>query len=79
MFSFIVESIQAYNQVGLFIGALVCLGVGGLILGNSLYWRVHALRATGTVIGVIIVSAVIIAVYVWNHRRKKSLRAGDSL
>jgi membrane protein DedA with SNARE-associated domain len=31
------------------------------------------------VIGVIIVSAVIIAVYVWNHRRKKSVRAGDSL
>ena len=31
------------------------------------------------VIGVIIVSAVIIAVYVWNHRRKKSFRAGGSL
>ena len=53
MFSFIVESIQAYNQVGFFIGALVCLGLGGLIFGNSLYWRVHALRAMGTVIGVI--------------------------
>lgn len=53
MFRFIVESIQAYNQVGYFIGALFCLGLGGLIFGNSLYWRVHALRATGTIIGVI--------------------------
>jgi uncharacterized protein DUF3592 len=53
VFSFIVESVQAYNQVGFFIGALVCLGVGGLIFGNALYWRVHAVRATGTVIGVI--------------------------
>jgi uncharacterized protein DUF3592 len=32
---------------------LVFLGIGGLILGNSIYWRVHALRAKGTVIGVI--------------------------
>lgn len=47
------QGAQAYNQVGFFIGALVCLGIGGLILGNSLYWRVHALRAQGTVIGVI--------------------------
>jgi hypothetical protein len=27
-------------------------GLGGLILGNSLYWRVHALRASGVIIGV---------------------------
>jgi hypothetical protein len=53
MFRFIVESVQAYNQVGFFIGALICLGLGGLIFGNALYWRVHAARAMGTVIGVI--------------------------
>src|SRR6266481_9094705 len=53
MFDFIADGIQAYNQAGLFLGALVCFGLGGLILANSLYWRVHALRATGTVIGVI--------------------------
>ena len=53
MFSVLSDGIQAFNQVGLFIGALVCLGLGGLILGNSLYWRLHALRVTGTVIGVI--------------------------
>jgi hypothetical protein len=53
MFDFIFQAGQAYQQVGLFIGALICLAIGGLILGNSLYWRVHALRAQGTVIGVI--------------------------
>jgi hypothetical protein len=48
-----VGATQAYNQVGMFIGAFVCLGLGGLLLGNSLYWRIHALRASGTIIGVI--------------------------
>jgi hypothetical protein len=82
MFSFIVESIQAYNQVGLFIGALVCLGVGGLILGNSLYWRVHALRATGTVIGVINRGGMYTPVYRYtlpdgqNHEAKSDTSSG---
>jgi hypothetical protein len=53
VFEFFVGAIQAYEQVGMFIGAIVCLGLGGLILGNSLYWHLHALRARGTVIGVI--------------------------
>ena len=53
MFDLIFQGVQAYNQVGFFIGAVICLGIGGLILGNSIYWRVHALRAQGTVIGVI--------------------------
>jgi hypothetical protein len=53
MFDLIFQGVQAWNQVGFFIGAVVCLGIGGLILGNSVYWRVHALRAQGTVIGVI--------------------------
>ena len=53
MFDLIFQGVQAYNQVGFFIGAVVCLGIGGLILGNTVYWRVHALRAQGTVIGVI--------------------------
>jgi hypothetical protein len=53
VFEFFVGAMQAYEQVGMFIGAVVCLGLGGLILGNSLYWHLHALRACGTVIGVI--------------------------
>ena len=50
---FFFGALQAYNQVGIFIGAIVCLGLGGLLLGSSLYWRIHALRASGTIIGVI--------------------------
>ncbi len=53
MFDLLFSGIQAYNQIGFFMGALICLGIGGLILGYSLYWRVHAVPATGTIIGVI--------------------------
>ena len=63
MFDLIFQGAQAYNQVGFFIGAVVCLGIGGLILGNSFYWRVHALRAQGTVIGVIANGGAYIPVY----------------
>src|SRR5690348_1527740 len=52
MFDLIFSGISAYNQVGMFIGALVCLGLGGLILGDALYWRIHSLRVSGTIIGV---------------------------
>jgi Protein of unknown function (DUF3592) len=52
MFNLFFEGAQAYNQIGLLIGAVVCLGLGGLILGNALYWRLHAYRASGTIIGV---------------------------
>src|SRR6266567_6907548 len=53
MFDLLASGMQAYAQIGMFIGALTCLGLGGLLLGNSLYWRVHGIRASGTVIGVI--------------------------
>jgi hypothetical protein len=53
MFDLLISSISAYNQVGLFLGALFCLGLGGLLLGNALYWRLHSHRADGTIIGVI--------------------------
>ncbi len=52
MFDLLFSGIEAYNQIGMFIGALICLGIGGLILGYSLYSRLHAVRAMGTVIGV---------------------------
>jgi hypothetical protein len=63
MFNFIFSSVQAYNQVGLFLGALFCLGLGGLILGNDLYWRLHALRASGVIIGVITKKGMYAPVY----------------
>src|SRR5215467_2799070 len=53
MFGYFVGGFQAFDQVGLFIGALMCFGIGGLILGNSLYWRLHARRVSGTIVGVI--------------------------
>src|SRR5215471_9741693 len=53
MFDLIFAGIQAYTQIGFFLGALVCLGLGGLLLGNSLYWRMHAVRVAGTIIGVL--------------------------
>lgn len=53
MFDFFISSANAYNQVGLFLGAAFCLGLGGLLLGNALYWRLHAHHASGTIIGVI--------------------------
>src|SRR5258708_22123987 len=63
MFDVIFSGIQAYQQVGMLIGALVCLGIGGLVLGSCLYWRVHALHATGTIIGVIAKGAMYTPVY----------------
>jgi hypothetical protein len=53
MFDLIFGGAQAYQQVGLFVGALVCFGLGAVILGNAVYWHLHALRVTGTIIGVV--------------------------
>src|SRR5215475_11343218 len=63
MWDLIFGSAQAYEQVGLFIGALVCLGLGALVLGNSIVWRIHSLRATGTIIGVIAEGGMYASVY----------------
>lgn len=63
MFDLLIGSVQAYYQVGMFLGALTCFGLGGLILGNALYWRVHGLRVSGTVVGVIPEGNVYIPVY----------------
>lgn len=53
MGTYFFHATQAFDQVGLFIGALACLGLGGLILGNSLYSHLRALHVTGTIIGVV--------------------------
>jgi hypothetical protein len=53
MHDLIFGSVQAYQQVGLFFGALVCFGLGALLLGNSIYWHLRGLRVTGTIIGVV--------------------------
>jgi hypothetical protein len=75
MSNFISEILQAYNQVGFFIGALVCLGIGGFILGHAFYWRVHALRAPGTIIGVIAKNGTYFPVYRYATQDGKTLLA----
>jgi hypothetical protein len=53
MFRLLISGMQAYNQLGLFFGSWICLTIGGLLAGSAFYWRVHALRATGTIVGVV--------------------------
>ncbi len=53
MFDLIFQGTQAYNQVGLFFGAIICLGLGGLLLGDAIYAQMHGYRTAGTIIGVV--------------------------
>ncbi|GJL85280.1 MAG: hypothetical protein DHS20C02_10550 [Micavibrio sp.] len=46
------DAMAAWNQVGLLIGGLVLVALGGLIIGNFVYWRLKAWRFTATIIGV---------------------------
>jgi hypothetical protein len=52
MFTLIFSALSALNQVAVFAGGLVCWGLGGLLVGNAIYWRLHAVRVQGEVIGV---------------------------
>lgn len=52
MFELIVGTFSAMNQVAAFIAALACGGLGGLLVGSAIYWRLHAVRVQGEVIGV---------------------------
>ena len=52
MFEFIAGALSALNQVGLLLGGALCAGVGALLLGSRLHWRLRGTRITGTLIGV---------------------------
>lgn len=52
MFDLVFSAFSALNQVGVFLGALLCCGLGALLVGNAIYWRRHAVRVEGEVIGV---------------------------
>src|SRR5690348_11176655 len=52
MFDMLFDGMRAYAQIGTFLGALICLGLGGLLLGTSLYHRLHSFRTDGTIVGV---------------------------
>lgn len=53
MFDLVFRGLEAYQQVGLLLGALLCFSLGALIVGNAVYLRLFAWRVTGTIIGVI--------------------------
>ena len=65
-----------YTLLGAGLWVTVLSSIGYFIGANRELIMQYSHQA---VIGVIIVSAAIIAVYVWNHRRKKSSQAGDRL
>lgn len=50
MFQLIASAVSAFNQAVIFAGALVCWGLGGLLVGNAIYWRRHAVAVQGQVI-----------------------------
>ncbi len=52
MLHLVFSALSALNQVVVFAGGLLCWGLGGLLVGDAIYWRVHALRVQGEVIGV---------------------------
>ena len=52
MFNLIFGGFAAMHQIGALLAALVCAGLGGLMVGHAVYWRLHAIRVLGQVIGV---------------------------
>jgi hypothetical protein len=52
MFDLFSMTTGAFNQAMLILGALLCIGLGGLLLGHEIYWRLRALRVEGTIVGV---------------------------
>lgn len=85
MLNLIFSAGSAYNQVGLFFGALILFGIGGLLLGDSVYWRIHALRVSGTIIGVLHNNSMYTPVYRYQlpsgetHEAKSPVSTGSPL
>src|SRR5690349_23829833 len=52
MFQLIFSALSAINQLAVFAAGLACWGLGGLLVGNAIYWRLHAVRVQGEVVGV---------------------------
>lgn len=53
MFDAFFKIMTAYNALMLLLGGVVCLGIGGLLLGNAAMWRLHGRRVTAKVTGVL--------------------------
>jgi hypothetical protein len=52
MFDLFFEGAIAFEQVMLLVAGLLCMGLGGLLLGYEIHRRLRGVRVTGTVIGV---------------------------
>ena len=67
MFDLVFDAFAAFEQVGFFMAALFCLGIGGLMLSNALYWRIKARRVTAEIIGIRKKKNVYYTVYSYMH------------
>jgi hypothetical protein len=52
MFDLFFEGAIAFEQVMLLVAGLLCMGLGGLLVGYEIHRRLRGVRVTGTVIGV---------------------------
>jgi hypothetical protein len=52
VFEYLIDGFAAFNQLVLLAGALICGSVGAALLGNALFWKIHAIRVQGRLIGV---------------------------
>jgi Protein of unknown function (DUF3592) len=52
MFQLVSGTISAVQQLAAMLAALVCWGIGALLVGDALYWARHAVRVSGEVVGV---------------------------
>ena len=78
MLDLIFGSAQAFQQVGLFVGALMCFGLGALLLGNFAYMQVRGLRVIGTIVGVVAEGGTYTPVYRYTSRDGVSREAKSS-
>jgi hypothetical protein len=52
MLNLVLIAVGAFNQVIVFIAALLCTAVGVTLLGDAVHWMLHAVRVQGKLIGV---------------------------
>ncbi len=52
MFDLLIQGTSAFNQAILILAGLICVGLGAVLLGHEIYWRLRALRVQGTIVGV---------------------------
>jgi Protein of unknown function (DUF3592) len=52
LFHLLAAALSAWQQAGLLLAGSFLAGLGALLLGNRIYWRLRAVRVSGKVIGV---------------------------